>query len=110
MNSNIVNTSKSISSFSKSRLSTVLSEKSIISISLSNSSFTQMLSLSKQIKWYNYRQFFIRKTQYEMKHFVPRPESYYKEKLEEMKRIVLVQNLYSDKLQINGLKYSDPNI
>ena len=45
-----------------------------------------------------------------MKHFVPKPESYYKEKLEEMKRIVLVQNLYSDKLQINGLKYSDPNI
>ena len=87
MNSNIVNTSKSISSF-----------------------FTQMLSLSKQIKWYNYRQFFIRKTQYEMKHFVPKPESYYKEKLEEMKRIVLVQNLYSDKLQINGLKYSDTNI
>lgn len=72
--------------------------------------FNTIISLSKEIKSYNFQQFFIRKAEYDKKHLPPQKLSFYTDRIEQMKRIVQVQNLYSDRIKLDKLKYSDPNL
>lgn len=69
----------------------------------------EIMSIASGLKWYNYKEYFIRKAKYDMEHqeHLPLPLLYYSERIEQMKRMVQVQNLYSEQMKIEGLKYSE---
>lgn len=69
--------------------------------------YQSMIELAKKFKWANYKDFFIRKANYDMNNLPPMQSSYYKKKLEELNRIVQVENLYSEREAVKRLEYSD---
>lgn len=75
--------------------------------------YQSIINLAKQIHNYNFRNFFIRKANYDMTHNISNSTKTLKEckeEIESMKRIVIVQNLYNKRLNIDGLKYSEYSI
>ena len=85
----------------------------IISSSQLIKHYQTIINLANQIHNYNFRNFFIRKANYDMKHNISTSVKTLKEcndEIESMKRIVIVQNLYNKQLNIDGLKYSEYSI
>lgn len=72
-----------------------------------NKCFKEIIAIASGIKWYNYKEYFIRKAKYDMVNQPPMPLGYYTARLEQMKRIVQVQNLYSEQMKIKDLRYSE---
>ena len=75
--------------------------------------YQSIINLANQIHNYNFRNFFIRKANYDMKHNISNSTKTIKDcndEIESMKRIVIVQNLYNKRLNIDGLKYSENSI
>lgn len=76
----------------------------------------QMKKVASSIKTDFFRDFFTRKVEYEMEQLHTnlsknlREIEYYQKKLEQLHRIQLVQNLYSQRIKVDGFKYSDPKI
>jgi esterase/lipase len=85
--------------------------------------YENLINLSKQLKWYNYRNYFIEKFKNNYKkdlinfnnlnNDINKNKELFeklKNNLDMMKRIVTVQNLYADKMIINKLNYSEHKI